>query len=123
MDKAKKILIVEDDQSLQKIIQINLENNGYATVVASDGEDGLKKAQSESPDLILLDMVMPVMGGKEMLEKMRQTDWGKDILVVVLTNSQNATTISDSLSLKIAGYVVKSDIKIEDIGNIVKTII
>lgn len=75
----KKILIVEDEESLLKTLGEKFTLEGFEVVKAQNGVEGLRVALQEHPDLILLDIVMPVMGGMEMLGKLRQDDWGKNV--------------------------------------------
>ncbi len=70
---AKKILVVDDESKIVNIIAFNLKKEGYEVITAGDGEEGYKKALSENPDLILLDVMMPVMDGYETCKKIRQT--------------------------------------------------
>ncbi|MGB3590661.1 MAG: response regulator transcription factor [Nonlabens sp.] len=70
-DKAK-ILLVDDEPDILEIVSYNLKNEGYQVYTASNGEEGLKKAIKKSPDLIILDVMMPVMDGIEACEKMRK---------------------------------------------------
>lgn len=124
MDK-KKILIVEDEESVQRAISDALTNQEFATLMANDGEKGLEISLREHPDLILLDILMPKMDGLIMLQKLRQDEWGKTTPVIILTNvSPNANSIISSvLQNKPAYYLVKSDVKLEGIVDKVKEVI
>jgi DNA-binding response OmpR family regulator len=86
----KKILVieeVEDDASIQKMLHIKFTQEGFRVLDARDGEEGLKIALSEHPDLILLDIIMPKMDGLTMMKKLREADeWGKNVPVILLTN-------------------------------------
>ncbi|HEX8227010.1 MAG TPA: response regulator [Candidatus Saccharimonadales bacterium] len=81
-----KILIIEDDEPIRSLYELKLTQEGYAVTTAKDGALGLQAAESTTPDLILLDLRMPVMNGDEMLARMRSTAWGSGIRVIVLTN-------------------------------------
>jgi DNA-binding response OmpR family regulator len=84
---GKKILVVEEDAALSTALHDTLVGAGFAVYRASNGLDGLLVASQERPDLILLDIMMPVMNGWEMLEKLRgKDDWGKCVPVIILTN-------------------------------------
>lgn len=103
-----KITIVEDDQPIAQMYKFKLESAGFKISLAHDGQEGLEVIQKETPDLILLDLRMPVMTGDEMLEKLRQTDWGSSIRVIVLTNiSRDEAPRSLSL-LNVDRYIVKA---------------
>ena len=104
-----KILIVEDEASQRMALVDKFTREGFSVVEAKDGKDGLTIALQEHPDLILLDIVMPVMDGMTMLQKIREDAWGKDVKVIVLTN------LSDALAHGSYDYLVKSDWKINDV--------
>lgn len=103
-----KILIVEDNIALADLYAFKLEHEGFAVHTAHDGEAGLKKAESAQPDLILLDLRMPVMNGDEMLERLRSEDWGADIRVVVLTNISKDEAPGALRFLNVDRYIVKA---------------
>jgi DNA-binding response OmpR family regulator len=102
------ILIVEDEVSIASMYQFKLKKNGYKVHCAYNGAEGLKLAEKSHPDLILLDLRMPVMSGDEMLEKMRATDWGSGIRVIVLTNISKDEAPSKLRFLNVDCYVVKA---------------
>ncbi|MDQ5885766.1 MAG: hypothetical protein QG628_163 [Patescibacteria group bacterium] len=103
-----KIAIVEDDLPIANMYKIKLESAGFQTVLAHDGKQGLEVIKKHLPQLVLLDIRMPVMPGDEMLEKMRRTDWGSTIRVIVLTNiSRDEAPRSLSL-LNVDRYIVKA---------------
>ncbi|HNX11204.1 MAG TPA: response regulator, partial [bacterium] len=78
----KKILIVEDDITLAKAISYEFEQENFEVCTAYDGEEGLKTAEQNLPDLMLVDINMPKMDGLTMLKNMRTTEWGKNIPVM-----------------------------------------
>jgi len=118
-----KILVVEDDQSLQSMYQFKLEILKFEVAVASNGEIGLQKAQEFIPDLILLDLMMPVMSGDEMLQRLRKTDWGADIRVVILTNISRDEAPSVLRFLNVDRYIVKAHHTPTQITDIVKEVL
>ena len=83
MDKQKCILIVEDEKNIVDILRFNLQREGYDTREAYDGADGLDKARSENPDLILLDVMLPKMNGFDVCQKLREE--GNNVPVIILT--------------------------------------
>ena len=120
---SKKILIVEDEIPLVKALSIKLKEENFEVFEAYDGEAGLALAEKCRPDLILCDIAMPKMDGLAMLEKMRATDWGKDIIVIMLTNSGSKEKLSAALSNWVTRYFVKSDWDLEKIvAEIKKTV-
>ena len=103
----QKILIVEDDDSLRHMYRFKLEVAGYKVDEAENGEVGLSKAHDFEPSLILLDLMMPVMNGDEMLQKLREKDWGKNIRVIILTNLNRREAPMILAVLSVSRYVVK----------------
>ena len=82
---AKKILIVDDEEDFVDMVKMRLKANGYETSEAYNGTEGLKKAENENPDLILLDIMMPKKDGYTMLRELKVKDATKSIPVIVLT--------------------------------------
>lgn len=81
----KKILVVDDERHIVRLVQVNLERVGYSVITAFDGVECLEKVKVEAPDLIVLDVMMPRMDGFETLKKLRSDDSTKDLPVVMLT--------------------------------------
>lgn len=103
-----KILIVEDEVAIAHMYQFKLQQSGYDADCAYDGAQGLALAEEIKPDLILLDLRMPVMTGDDMLEKLRATDWGSGIRVIVLTNISRDEAPTKLRFLNVDRYVVKA---------------
>jgi two-component system alkaline phosphatase synthesis response regulator PhoP len=102
-----RILVVEDDEPIRNLYTIKLQQEGYDVTSAVNGRDGLKKAEETGPDLILLDLRMPIMSGDEMLAEMRSTDWGSGIRVVILTNISKNEAPHALRFLHVDRYVTK----------------
>ncbi len=117
----KKILIVEDEESLRGALHAKLGAEGFEVIEAKDGESGLNIALAEHPDLILLDIVMPKMDGFSMLEKMRLDPWGMKATVIILTNLNDQAYILKSFRDEVFDFVVKTDVKIENLVQMIKT--
>jgi DNA-binding response OmpR family regulator len=116
----KKILFIEDEFGLQKSVSEFLNKKGYKVIHALDGELGLNLAITESPDLILLDLILPKMDGFEVLKHLKENKKTKDIPVIVLTNLESPEHVEKSLSLGATTYLVKSDYQLEDIYQKIK---
>jgi len=117
----KKILYIEDDPILQKTLGRKLKVEGFKVISALDGKEGLMLVQKERPDLVLLDLILPQMGGVEFLKELRKNEKTKDIPVVVLTNvSKEIEKIQQILELGIRGYLVKSEYSLEEIVEKIK---
>lgn len=85
MTDSKKILIVDDEPDITKWLTLLFEENGYQTITAADGSDGFAKAEKEIPDLIVLDISMPVESGVKMYRKLKESDKTSKIPVIMLT--------------------------------------
>jgi len=102
-----RILVVDDEPDCLSIIQCRLEWCHYKVITAGNGEDGLRVAEKEHPDLVLLDTNMPVMDGHEMLERMRKHPILKDTPVIMVTALCEIHDIAAASALGIADYVTK----------------
>jgi DNA-binding response OmpR family regulator len=111
----KKILFIEDESALQKTFGDFLEKEGFELISALDGETGLKLAEKEIPDLILLDLILPKMEGTEVLKKLRENPKTKDIPVIVLTNVDDFEKLEKTLELGVKAYLVKTDFTLEEV--------
>lgn len=112
----KKILVIEDEPSFLKLLEAQLTNDGFEIISAQDGKKGLETAISERPDLIFLDLLMPVMDGLTTLTELRKDSWGETVKVIILTNLEPDKDILDKLLIgKPSLYLVKSNIKLSDL--------
>ncbi len=111
----KKILIVEDEKLLTDVLVEEIKGAGFDTSIAYDGKVGLEKALAEHPDLILLDIVMPVMDGMTMLNELRKDKWGADVPVVMLTNLSDSSKVAEAAKNKTYDYLVKADWPLEEV--------
>jgi DNA-binding response OmpR family regulator len=118
-----RILIVEDEEILLTALSEELKQEGFQVFGAKDGVEGVEMAQSEKPDLILLDLVMPRLDGIGALKQMKDTPEIKDIPVVILTNLSDYDKISDALSLGAMDYLVKANYRLEELVNKIKTVL
>ena len=104
----KKILLIEDDVAIAKLYKLKLELHDYVVKRAVNGLEGLAKARSLNPDIILLDLRMPVMGGEEFLKKFRSADNNNDTPILVLTNISRDEAPKTLWHYGISGYFVKA---------------
>lgn len=107
MAKNKTILIVDDEQDLLDLIEYNLEKEGFNVLKAKDGQKGIKKAREHSPDLILLDIMMPNMDGMEVVEIMKNDERLKQIPIIFLTARGDEKTEIKGLDKGADDYVKK----------------
>lgn len=108
MLKTYKVVVVEDDHDLQFLYHFKLERQGFVVESAANGEEGLAIIKRLKPDIILLDLMMPVMSGPEMLARLRAEEWASDIRVIVLTNISKNEAPQALRFLDVDRYVVKA---------------
>ena len=120
----KKILVVEDEIAYLKLLNSQLTEKGYKVIEAVNGKAGLEKAKSESPDLILLDIRMPIMDGMAMLRLLRKGEESKKTKVIMLTNLEpDDKIIEEVVSDQPSYYFVKSDIQFNDLLEKIKELL
>lgn len=102
-----RILIIEDERDLTQVLTYNLQREGYETIVAHDGQEGLRKAQTLLPDLILLDLMLPTMGGVEVCRELRAGERTRDIPIIILSAKAEETDQVVGFSLGCDDYVTK----------------
>lgn len=102
------ILIVEDDKDLNNAYCIILENEGYVVESAFDGKEALAKIKSFAPDLILLDLLMPIMGGLEFLQHYDLLKMHSDVKVLIFTNMENSPEVTEAYKLGAHRCIIKS---------------
>lgn len=102
-----KILVVDDEADIVSTIQYRLKFCNFVVITANNGKDGLDTAVKEKPDLILLDINMPIMSGHEMLERLRNNPTLKDTPVIMLTAYSDTRDVSKAAGLGISDYVTK----------------
>lgn len=120
MAEAKKILIVDDEEILMDLLSAKIKREGFIVAEAHDGEEGLRMALAEHPDLILMDIIMPKMDGITVMKKLRLDPWGKDVPVIILTNLNTSESVQDSVASGAYDYLVKIDYTLDDLVVIVK---
>lgn len=106
--KLAKIAIIEDDEPIRSMYTTKFENAGFDVAGAGDGQEGLELVEKFKPDLILLDLLLPVTSGDKLLEKLRSEEWGRNILVIVLTNISADEAPMSLRLLKVEKYIVKA---------------
>mgnify|MGYP001580133692 CR=1 FL=1 len=116
----KRILIVEDEAPLLKVLTDRFKQEGFEIITAGDGQQGLDIALKVFPDLILLDIVLPVMDGMEMLRKLRANPLGSNLKVILLTNLGDSSKILEGKDLRVIDYLIKSNFKIDDVVAMVR---
>jgi len=118
MDK-KKILVVDDDQDMQKMLRLSIEASGYEFMSVSDGAEMLKAINTKTPDLILLDVMLPNMDGYTALREMRKEDKFKDLPVIVLTGKEQQK-VGDLFALEEIAHFVEKPFDSKDLMGKIK---
>jgi len=118
----KKILIIEDNRSLILALSEKFKREKFEVLTAYNGKTGLKAALGHKPDIILLDLLMPVMDGTTMLKHLRKDEWGKNVFVVMLTNKEpDSSLLNEAERLPYAStYLMKDNYDLASIVKIVK---
>jgi DNA-binding response OmpR family regulator len=116
----KKIAIIEDDQAISQMYRMKFENEGYEVETAENGEIGFELIKKMKPDMILLDVMMPIMNGDEMLAKLRLEPWGKDTKVIILTNIGEQELPKDLASLDVLDVILKAELTPRQVADRVK---
>ena len=107
--------MVEDENTLAFALKKKLENVGYVVNIAMDGKDALNKIQQEKPDLILLDLILPVMDGFAVLKELKKTPEYENLPIIVLTNLSSDEDIADVLNAGGTDYFIKTEHSLDDI--------
>lgn len=117
MNTPKKILvaIVEDDDFLRSLAVTKLQSFGFGVISAGNGKDGLEKVQTEKPDLVILDLMLPVMDGFDVLRTLRNNPETKKLPVIVFSNLGEEKDIKTCLDLGISDYMIKSNFTLDEL--------
>lgn len=118
-----KIAVIEDDKPIQMLYKTKLEIDGFSVITASDGAEGLMVLRKELPDLALIDLRMPIMGGDEMLSRLRETEWGANIRVIILTNISKDEAPSSLRFLSVDRYLVKAHHTPKQVAEVVSEVL
>ncbi len=105
-----KIALIEDNAVISQMYRMKFENEDFDVQLATNGEDGVALVKEFNPDIILLDLQMPVMGGAEALRKIRADESSKNIPVIILTNLGEEESPKELASLNIHSYIVKANL-------------
>lgn len=116
-EKKIKVLIIEDEKEVSELYKLKLTIDDYDVITATSGQEGLKKAFKDSPDLIFLDIKMPKMDGFEVLKRLRENSKTKKTPVVILSNFDEEDMVERGLTLGADEYLIKSQFTPEEISS------
>ena len=116
-----KVLVVEDEEALRTVYCMIVESAGFEVAQASDGAEGLKQLKAFKPDLVLLDMLMPIKTGLEFLQAANIKKRYPKTTVIILSNLSESPTIQEALKLGAVRHLIKSNIMPDDLLAIVKS--
>jgi DNA-binding response OmpR family regulator len=117
---ATKIAIIEDDQAISQMYRMKFEAEQFEVETAANGKLGLELIDNMRPDIILLDLMMPEMTGDEMLVKLRATEWGKQIKVIILTNMGEQEAPEVVKTLDVRRFIIKAEMTPRQVAEMVK---
>lgn len=117
---AKKILLVEDEELIITLLERKLAQEGYEVILARNGVEGLERMRETKPDLILLDIVMPKMGGFELMEEMEKDEELKDIPVIIISNSGQPVELDRAKKLGAKDWLIKTEFDPQEVIDKVK---
>jgi DNA-binding response OmpR family regulator len=119
----KRILVVEDDRFLRKAAEAALRRSGFTVLVAADGEEGLRVARAEIPDLVLLDLIMPGLQGFEVLKLLKAEAATSAIPVIVISNLGQDSDVKNALDAGAIDYLVKANLALDDLVKRVRALV
>jgi len=114
-EQAARILLAEDDRFLRRAAEATLRQRGFTVLTAADGEETLRRARAEAPDLILLDLIMPKLQGFEVLRALKGDPATAHIPVIVLSNLGQPTDVQRTMESGAAAYFVKANLSLQDL--------
>jgi len=119
-DRKPVVLVIEDDVFLSNVHQDKLSKEGFEVMMATNGEEGLVLAKKTKPDIIILDIIMPVKDGFETLKELRSDPNLKDVRVIILTNLSREEDKQRVMELGATEYIVKADVSFREIVDVIK---
>jgi DNA-binding response OmpR family regulator len=112
---AKRILLAEDDRFLRRAAEARLRQQGFEVLTATDGEEALRVARAERPDLVLLDVVIPRLQGFDVLKALKRDAVTSRIPVIVLSNLGQERDVEQAIALGAEAYLVKAHLSLQDL--------
>ncbi len=104
---TRKIVLAEDEPQIARLIEFKLKKEGYSVISKENGEEALKAIKMDKPDLILLDIMMPVMGGYEVLRRLKEDENLKSVPVIMLTARAQEKDVVKGIDMGAEDYITK----------------
>ena len=120
---SHKVLIIEDDDFLRSLAVTKLEKEGFAVTMAANGQEGLAQVATTAPDLIILDLMLPIMSGFDVLKELKASDATKNIKVIVFSNLGEESDIKTCLDLGANDYLVKANFTLDELVEKIKELL
>ncbi len=120
---SNSILLVEDETSVREVLKRKLNQSGFKTFVAEDGEQAMEALDHDIPNLILLDVIMPKMNGFDFLERIRSDLRYRDIPVIIISNLEGDNDRATGRNLGITEYIVKSNISLRELMALIRQVV
>src|SRR3989304_8100777 len=114
---AKKILLIEDEEIMIGLLQKKLQKEGFDVSVGRNGEEGLEIMGKQKPDIVLLDIIMPKLGGFGVLEAMSQSDSLRDIPVIIISNSGQPVELDRAKRLGVRDWLIKTNFDPQEVAD------
>ena len=121
--KEKKIVLVEDDSLMSSILATHLIKEGFDIISVTEGAQAFERIQAEQPSIVLLDIVLPGIGGFDILAKLKQDESTKSIPVLILSNLGSKEEIERGIDLGAEDYLVKANSMVEEITGKIQKIL
>lgn len=121
--KLSTVLIVEDEKLIQQALKDKFTFENFTVFTADNGQAGLESALQNHPDIILLDLQMPILDGFGALEKLRADPWGARVPVIVLSNKETSADVYESLKNRVQDYFIKAETSLETLVSAVRDIL
>ena len=116
----KKILLIEDEKLIIELLQKKLADEGYDVYIAADGEEGVKKIKEIKPDLVLLDVIMPKMGGFEVMEEINRDESIRKTPVIIISNSGQPVELDRAKKLGVRDWLIKTEFDPQEVVDKIK---
>lgn len=114
-EPAPKLLLVEDDPFMASLMTEIFTKGGFDVRLSVDGEDAVRAAQAENPDIAIFDILLPKMNGIEAIREIRKTPAGAKLPVIILSNIEDASYVTEAQQLGVKAYLIKANVQIPEV--------